>query len=324
MKRIKDSLKKNKIVMAGYRQFGQFLSIINPEKASRMKYRSALGRELNLEYPSAMTEKMMYLKLRKFWNNQFVANCADKYTVRSIIRDYQCPEILTKLYGVWDNAEDIDWNQLPQKFVLKCNHGSGYNLVCKNKDELDIEETKKQLNKWLKERYGISSVEQGIYDRISRKIIAEEFIETADGLPPKDYKFFCSFGEVKLIFVASDRIPGKTKFDFYYPSWTHINVRNVFPNNGPIEKPKDLEKMIRYAELLSKDLPMVRVDLYNEAGKIFFGELTFTHFGCLNGFTPDSFDFEFGKLFPPAEELGRWERSISEGFKIERDRCDNQ
>ena len=282
------------------------LMVLFPEFMSKRRYKSGIGRPMDINNPKAMTEKLMYLKLRKYWNNPLVALCADKYRVRDYIKEKGCPELLTELYGSWDKVEDIDWNSLPKKFVIKCNHGSGYNLVVKNKDELDIIAAEKTINEWMNDRYGLKAAEHGIYDLIPRKIIAEEFIETADGMPPKDFKFFCSFGKVVLLFVATDRIDNQTKFDFYYPDWTHIPVRNTVPMNGPIPKPENLDEMISYAEKLSTDFPMVRVDFYNEAGKIYFGELTFTHFGCINGFDPDSYDFEFGKLFPDAEELEKW------------------
>lgn len=279
------------------------ISRINPTLASKIRYRRYLGKKLNLENPQTLNEKMMYLKLNKYWDQKYVADCADKYAVREIIKKAGCPEILIDLYGVWDRVEDIDWDLLPEKFAIKCNHGSGYNIICKDKSTFDIEDAKEKLSKWMSEDYGVNRAEQGIYSKIHRKIIAEKFIETADGMPPKDYKFFCSYGDVKFLFVASDRINNQTKFDYYYPDWTWIPVKNQHPNVGPVEKPKMLEKMIEYAKILSKDLPLVRVDLYNEGEKINFGELTFTHFGCLNGFDPEEYDLRFGQMFPDVMKL---------------------
>jgi hypothetical protein len=240
----------------------------------------------------------MYLKLRVYWDKQFVADRADKYKVHSVVTDFGCPEILNELYGAWERVEDINWDKLPQRFAIKCNHGSGYNIICTDKSRFDIPEAEKKLRGWLKEKYGVERAEQGIYSRIKPMIIAEKFIETADNKPPKDFKFFCSYGEVKFLFVASDRIDEQTKFDYYWPDWTWIPVRNQHPNVGPIEKPKMLDKMIDYAKRLSKDLPLIRVDLYNEGEQIIFGELTFTHFGCLNSFDPDEYDLLFGQCFP--------------------------
>lgn len=282
------------------------ISQVNPTMASKIRYRYYMKKKLDLKQPQTLNEKMMYLKLTKYWNQRFVADCADKYTVRTYVEDRGCPELLIELYGAWDRVEDINWDSLPNKFAIKCNHGSGYNIVCRDKSVFDIEDAKIRLSKWMKESYGVERAEQGIYSKINRKIIAEKFIETSDGKPPKDYKFFCSYGEVKFLFVASDRIDDQTKFDYYYPDWTWIPVKNQHPNVGPVEKPKMLDEMMRYASILSKDFPLVRVDLYNEGNQIIFGELTFTHFGCLNSFEPDEYDKVFGQCFPNVEELKKY------------------
>jgi len=307
MKAISKLIKNKKSLWKVYSNVGYaynyILSYFFPIAASKKQFKASFGRDLNLENPTTLNEKLMYLKLRKYWNNPRIADCADKYAVRDFIEKSGCGETLTKLYGVWEKVSDIDWGSLPNRFAIKCNHGSGYNLICTDKKTFDMKKAAKQLDKWMHERYGVKYTEQGIYDKISRKIIAEEFIETSDGLPPKDYKFFCSYGKVYFLFVASDRINGQTKFDYYYPDWTYIPVKNYFPNNGPIDRSEKLDDMIRYAERLSNHFPLVRVDFYNEGNHIYFGELTFTHFGCLNCFEPDKYDYEFGSYFPNVVEL---------------------
>ena len=278
----------------------------NPEMQTRKLYKRSTGRELNITSPKAFTEKLQWLKLNKYWYHPLVSRCADKYAVRSYVEEKGCEEILTKLYGIWDKADDIEWSDLPDKFVLKCNHGSGYNIVCENKKLFNKSQAIKKLNHWLHKEYGVKFVEQGIYGNIHRKVIAEEYIETDDGLPPHDYKFFCSQGKVKMLFVAQERINNAAKFDFYYPDWTYINVKNHFETHGRDNPPHKLEMMIHYAEKLSESFPIVRVDLYNEGDRVLFGELTFLHFGGYQPFNPDSFDFEMGQMFPSKEELERW------------------
>ena len=280
-----------------FKSFCIAASIINPEFASKVRYRYYVGKPLNLRSPQTLNEKMMYLKLRLYWDKQYVADSADKYKVHEVVKQKGCPEILNELYGAWERVEDIPWDKLPQS-SHKMRHGSGYNIVCKDKTTFNNKEAEEKLRGWLKEKYGVERAEQGIYSKIKPMIIAEKFIETADNKPPKDYKFFCSYGEVKFLFVASDRYDGKTKFDYYWPDWTWIQVKNQHPNVGPFDKPKMLDKMMEYARLLSKDLPLIRVDLYNEGDQIIFGELTFTHFGCLNSFDPDEYDLKFGQCFP--------------------------
>lgn len=274
-----------------------------PVYFSKKKYKKVFGRPLNLETPQSLNEKLMYCKFNTYWDKPIVSQCADKYAVRSFVEKNNCTELLNPILGVWDDAKDIDWDSLPEKFAIKCNHGSGYNIICSDKSKFDTEKATATLNKWMKETYGYRNAEQGIYSLIKRKIIAEKFIDTDDGTPPKDYKFFCSYGKVKLLFVASDRYDDNTKFDYYYPDWTWIPVKNDHPNAGATEKPANLEKMIKYAEKLSEKFPLVRVDFYDADGKVIFGEITFTHFGCIHRFDPDKYDFEFGKMFPSAKDL---------------------
>lgn len=282
-----------------YNALWHFLSRFFPVLASKILYKRMLHKRLNLKEPKTLNEKLMFLKLYKYSGNELVAKCADKYKVREYVAQKDCAELLNGLIGVWENPDDIDFDSLPSKFVLKCNHGSGFNIICSDKDILDTESVKKQLKKWLKTDYGYDTAEMGIYKLIPRNVICEEYIETSDGLPPADYKIFCSNGVPKLIFVATDRINDNTRFDYYTTDWKWIPVANGHPNNGDIrEKPPCLDEMLGYAAKLSEGFPLVRVDFYEEKGKIIFGELTFTHFGCIQPFIPDKYDYEFGTLFP--------------------------
>lgn len=302
--RIKNHTSLMKLIIKLEKRYYYALSAICPNIMSKIAYKSGHGRKLNLKKPQSLTEKLMYAKHHLYWDNPIVAVCADKYKVREYVHKKGCDELLNSLLGAWEDATTIDWSALPQKFAIKCNHGSGYNLLCTDKNKFDTSEAVTTLSQWMKESYGYGKTcEQGIYRKIKRMIIAEEFIETQDGLPPKDYKFFCTYGKCKFLFVASERVNNRTKFDYYWPDWTWIPVMNCHPNAGPQPKPENLEKMIAYAEKLSEDFPIVRVDFYEENGRILFGELTFTHFGCINRFEPDIFDFEFGKCFPEKNGL---------------------
>lgn len=209
---------------------------------------------------------------------------------------------LVDLYGVYNDAEEIDFDSLPKSFVLKCNHGSGSVICCKDKSELDIKETKIKLNAWLKEDYAKTHAELS-YVGIVPRIICERFLKTEDGKPPKDYKIFCSYGVPKFLYVASDRYDGHTKFDYYDLEWNWINVKNDHPNAGPVlPKPVNLAEMLTLASKLSKPFPLVRVDLYNENNEIIFGELTFCHCSGVAAFQPDSYDKYFGNLFPDVKD----------------------
>lgn len=273
-----------------------------PYFRSKRLYKKCIGKKLVLKNPSTLNEKLMYYKFNLYWKNDLVNNCADKYKVREFVSECGLGHILNPIYGVWDKPSEIDWDILPDKFVLKLNSGSGCNIVCLDKNTFNKKEAIKKFKKWIRIKYGCFTAEQGIYSKIKKKIIAEKYIDSFKDVPPDDYKFFCSYGDVKMLFVACDRYNGNTKFDYYYPDWKWIDVKNAHPNKGPVPKPKNYEKMLEYASKLSKKFPLVRIDFYNIDGNIIFGEITFTHFGCVHPFDPDEYDLKFGQLFPDVKE----------------------
>ena len=277
------------------------LSKVSPTFVTKALFKHYLGYKLNLKNPRTLNEKMQYLKLTKYRNNALITSCVDKYLVREFVSKKIGSQYLTKLYGAWDSVDEIDFDKLPSSFAMKCNHGSGANILCKDIKKLDISECKQQLSNWIKKPFGDHRAEL-MYKGIKRKIICEEYIKTSDGKPPKDYKFFCNNGKVKFLFVASDRINNETKFDYYYPNWEWIPVINGHPNtNNTLIKPDNFDDMIKVAEKLSEDFPFVRVDLYSEDGKIIFGELTFLHFAGLTPFDPEKYDLIFGDLIDISE-----------------------
>lgn len=276
--------------------FFSLLSALFPTMVTRILFKHFLGYKLDMKKPQTLNEKMQYLKLTEYKNNKLITECVDKFLVRDVVSRKIGNKYLTNLYGVWNNADEIDFAELPDSFVLKCNHGSGMNFVCSDKSKLDIEKCRVTLNNWLRRSFGNHRAEI-MYRGIRRKIICEEFINTSDGKPPKDYKFFCSNGKVKFLFVATDRIDDCTKFDYFYPNWEWIPVMNGHPNSeSHPPKPDNLDEMIKIAEELSISFPFVRVDLYNENGRILFGELTFLHFAGLTPFKPAKYDYIFGEL----------------------------
>ncbi|WP_302160118.1 ATP-grasp fold amidoligase family protein [uncultured Ruminococcus sp.] len=274
------------------------LSVVSYKNLCRFMYFLAYKRLPNLKKPKLMSEKIMWSAINQYKCDPLVAKCADKVSVRDYIEEKGYAFILNTIYGVWDNANRIDWDHLPSKFVLKCNHASGFNIICTDKSKLNIQETEKKLNKWLATDYWKQSGEI-FYKNIPKRIICEKFIETSDGKPPKDYKFFCSHGKVKFLFVAMDRVNNETKFNFFTPEWVPIPVTDIAhpPYKGDIPKPKELEEMIRIAEDLSKPWGQVRVDFYCESDQIVFGELTFMHHGGKPQFSPQKYDKIFGDLF---------------------------
>ncbi len=297
--------KIKKILLPIYDRFQCVEGKLFPAHHSKKLFKKMVGHKCNLKDPQSLNEKLMYYKLKLYWNNPFVNDCTDKYKVRDFVSSCSLSTILNTTYGVWNNLDDIDWDKLPDKFVLKLNTGSGSNIICRDKATLDKTKAIKTMKKWLKQRYGYLTSEQGVYGKVERKIIAEKFIDGNKSASPDDFKFFCSYGDVKLVFVACDRFEGKTKFDFYYPDWKWIDVKNSHPNNGPIPKPKNYEKMLEYASILSKKFPLVRIDFYNNDGEIIFGEITFSHMGCVHPFDPEKFDYLFGSLFPDVKDANK-------------------
>lgn len=257
-------------------------------------YKLAFGRKLDLDDPKCFTEKINWYKL--YYRDPLMSKCADKYAVREYIEEKIGSKYLTTLYGVWDNFEEIDFDALPDEFVLKATNGSGDVYVCKDKNKLDKEKARKVLTKYQNKNFSGRTKEWAYYG-LPYKIIAESLIHSTDGKAIKDYKFFCFEGEPKFLFVGTDR-DTEVKFDFFDTDWNWIDVRNGHENNPDRPKrPEHLEEMLDVARKLSADFPHVRVDLYEEEGKVYFGELTFYHFGGFTKFEPESYDYEFGKYF---------------------------
>lgn len=248
---------------------------------AKIEYRAITKRNLNLGNPQNLIEKIVWMQFHT--DTSLWTICADKYSVRSYVEEKGLAHILPKLYGSWEKVVDINWDLLPQKFVMKTNNSCGQNLIVRNKHELDIDNAKIKLDKWLKERYGHQNA-QLHYLRIKPRIIAEELLE--DPSLPKgtnliDYKIVCINGEPESILVVSDRQHNEYKVSFFDLEWNNISEKALNKDsnhygNISVPRPKNLETMIEYARILSAPFPQVRVDFYDINGKIYFGELTFT------------------------------------------------
>lgn len=264
----------------------------NLETKMRKLFIRNVGYHPNFENPKSFNEKLQWLKLN--WHDPLATICADKFTVRNYVKEKGLEHILPKLYGVYEKVSDIDFDNLPNKFVLKASHGSGMTIICRDKSKLNVNIAKKKLKRWLKLNYYYLNGEW-VYKDCKPRIICEKLIESEDKRPPKDYKFFCFNGKPEFLFVASDRGIA-TKFDFFTCEWEHIPVKQHYPNSEILpEKPKRFAEMLKISEKLAEGFPHVRIDLYNENGKIIFGEMTFFHFSGTQPFEPVKYDFEFGK-----------------------------
>lgn len=264
-----------------------FYDVSSPETVSKVYFKKFMGYKLNLENPKTFNEKMQWLKLREWPNNELAIKCADKYRVREYIKEKGLENTLNELIGVWDNADDIDFDKLPKQFALKCNHGCGYNVIVDDKNKINIAETKQKLNKWLKEDFGKFNAEPH-YSKIKPKIICEKYL----GGNMTDYKFFCLNGKVEFMYIASGFGEGVDEMMTYLDKDGKIAPfqRTSYKIKPDIEIPENFEKMKKLSEKLAKDFKFVRVDWYEVDGKIYFGELTFTPSGCLMKITPQKYD----------------------------------
>lgn len=268
--------------------------LFSNEFMSKLYFKIVLKEKLDLKNPRTFNEKLQWLKLYYYPQNDLAVKCADKYRVREYIKEKGYENTLVPLLGAWDNVEDIDWDSLPNKFVLKCNHGCAYNIVCSDKDGFDKIEAKKQLNTWLKEDFGAFNIEPHYSNIKKHKITCEEFL--GDNLV--DYKFFCFNGIPKFIYVSRDLIHDRqARIGFFDIDGRKINLkRDDYASIEKIELPNFYNEMLGMASKLCKDFPFVRVDFFVTDNKYYFAELTFTPSACMMPFNPKETDLEWGKL----------------------------
>ena len=250
---------------------------LSDEKFLRIKFKAYMGKKLDLQNPKTFNEKLQWLKL--YDRRPEHTMMADKFLVRDYIADKLGEEYLIPLLGVWDDPDQIDFDKLPDRFVLKCNHNSGVGMcICKDKSRLDINKVCAELRIGLNQNYYLLNREWP-YKNIPRKIICEQYMEDSsqkDSLT--DYKFFCFNGVADCVMVCLDRFSGDTKFYFFDKNWElkRLNIRGKnAPKGFTIPKPVCMDEMFRIAEKLSAGLPFSRIDLYECNGKVYFGEITF-------------------------------------------------
>lgn len=262
----------------------------------RLLFRNNMGYRLNLKNPQTFSEKLQWLKLydRRPEYTIMVDKVKAKEYVASIIGE----EYIIPTLGVWDDPDQIDFDALPDRFVLKCNHNSGLGMyICKDKSMMDVKKVKEGLRKGLKENYFMSNREWP-YKDVPRRILAEKYIDPAPGtndLP--DYKFFCFDGKPKYCQVISGRNTTMC-IDFFDREWRHQPFHE--PYNYPFAdeeppKPKHLEKMWQAATTLAADKPFSRIDFYQVGGFVYFGEITFFPTSGMGGFNPPEWDYKFGE-----------------------------
>ena len=253
-----------------------------------------MNKKLNLKNPKTFNEKLQWLKL--YDRKPEYTKMVDKYEAKKYVAEKIGEEYIIPTLGVWDNFDDIDFDSLPNQFVLKCTHDSGTIVICTDKSNFDIESAKQKIDSRMTFNYYYMWREWP-YKDVKPRIIAEKYMVDSTTEELRDYKFFCFNGEVKALFVATDRQKSgeEVKFDFFDANYNHLPIRQGHPNALiPPKKPECFEEMKKLAQKLSENIPQVRVDFYEVDGKIYFGELTFSHYGGIVPFEPEKWDYKFG------------------------------
>ena len=262
----------------------------------KMLFPLRVGYKLNLDNPKTFNEKLQWLKLHN--REPIYTKMVDKVDAKEYVANIIGEEYIIPTLGVYDNVDDIDFEALPNQFVLKCTHDSGGIVVCKDKSQLNIEDAKRKLYRGLRTNYYHQNREWP-YLNVKPRIIAEQYMVDESGYELKDYKFFCFDGKVELLFIATDRgsKTEETKFDFFDANFNHLPFTNGHPNaTKAISKPIGFERMKEIAAKLSKGHPHLRVDLYDINGQIYFGELTFYHWSGMTPFVPIEWDYKLGEM----------------------------
>lgn len=281
-------------------KFCEWMGEHHPVTLVKIRYFASFHRFPNLKNPKDFNEKILYMKL--FTDTSRWTELADKYRVRSYVKECGLENYLIPLIGMWTDVNDIDFDKLPKSFIFKANNGAGKSelLMVKDKETLNIEETKSFLDKLLKRKHvGVLSGEPH-YVHMNPCILAEELLPSEKGeKSPVDYKIYCANGKAHYIWVCSGRDSMGTEVMTYDREWNPRPDLCIFDSRyreGKIKpRPGNLAEMIKVAETLVKSFPFVRLDLYNINGKIYFGEMTFTPLGGLVNFHPQSFLDEMGE-----------------------------
>ncbi|WP_444684987.1 ATP-grasp fold amidoligase family protein [Alkalicoccus luteus] len=282
-----NNLTKN-IILAPFNIFYK----VNPKKELQLLYRLKTGQKLNLENPITYNEKLNWIKL--YDKNPLMPICSDKYTVRDFVASLGCGHILNDLYWEGFEPENIPFEDLPNQFVIKVTHGSGLNIICKNKQELNCKDTINRLKKWLKVKY-LPSYGEWFYNVVKPRIIIEKFLSDNNSVPV-DYKVFCFNGVPKFIDVHTSRFSDHKRnlYDLNWKLMKGISIGYKNDESEYVEKPKQLQEMLDYAKILSSKFHHARVDFYISNKKIYFGEITFTNGAGFSKITPYEFNKKMG------------------------------
>ena len=267
--------------------------ITNPVFISKVYFRIVLKQKLSLNNPRTFNEKIQYYKLFYCANDNKIVTCSDKYRIREYLRTKKLEQYSIPLIGFWEDTRDIQWDILPNQFVLKCNHGCAYNIICKDKEQFDKQKATRQLNKWLREDFGKFNAEPH-YSLIKRGIVCEKYLGDGSSDFLVDYKVHCFNGKPLFVLICSGRAQHSAEYDYYDLKWNRLPYSTT--HSSDFDKPDCLDEMVDISQQIASDFPFVRVDFYVVNQRPIIGELTFVPAGGLdNTLTPEA-DVEIGKM----------------------------
>lgn len=289
------NLKENKFKRALVSPFRNVVKTLSKTLYVKYQYKYITHHKLNLNNPIRYTEKLQYLRLKVYPYDDLVSQCAGRAGVREYINKKGFAHTLIPIFGVYDKYEDIDFDKLPEQFVMKCTHACAFNYICYDKSKINHQELKQKFDKWLKTNYGKKTVELH-YSKIKPQIIIEKLL-LENGKLPVEYKIHVFNGKAKSMYVVTSR-GIDIRYNNYYIDWAPFDGSQF---NGwkktdyPLNKPEHFDYMVKMSEILAKPFPFVRVDLYNINGKIYFSEMTFTPAKGTLILDDDQADFEMGE-----------------------------
>ena len=273
------------------------MRFLPPKIYAHFLYEYYTGKKLNLENPQEFNEKIQWYKV--FYHPKILNTLVDKFAVRAFVEEKIGKQYLNEMYGVYTNANEIPFNELPNQFVIKATHASSYNLIVSDKNKLNQAKAVKKLNKWLNKNQYYRTGQEWAYKDVQPRLLVEKFLEEDGQSSLIDYKFYCFNGKAKFLVVHVDREKehkrGIYDFDFNVLPFNYVTADETI--NSDIEKPTNLEEMKQLSEVLATNLPFVRVDFYSLNGKTIFGEMTFYPADGRKDFVPDSYNKDIGDYF---------------------------
>lgn len=260
----------------------------------KIKYRLIMNKKLNLKNPKTFNEKLQWLKL--YDRKDIYTTMVDKYDAKKYVANIIGEEYIIPTLGIYNSFDEIDFDELPEKFVMKPTHTSGNVYICKNKEAINYKKLKKEVEKWLNNNY-YKLGREWPYKNVKPRIIIEKYMEDKKNKTLADYKIMCFQGVPKMSFTCTERFEEGLKVTFFDINWNKMPFERKYPcSNKRILKPKNYNNMLKLSKILSKNTCFLRVDWYEINDKLYFGELTFFPGNGTEKFNPEIWDYKIGEL----------------------------